>query len=180
MTPLRSIFGCTRIFLFVIRKQICLPVILLVKLAFTQVANGQVQRLPEFHFLRLSDGKPFTQRDLQPPKKTLFVFFDTECPHCMQAVSTWNDNHSAMDGLHTVLLTMDPPEAAIPFLRKFADKIISKKQVVTARDPDRQFISRFLPKKYPSMFLFSEKGILLRYTDDEKDIPSLIRLIPKK
>jgi thiol-disulfide isomerase/thioredoxin len=136
--------------------------------------------MPDFRFVRMSDGRPFTRNELNPGKKTLFVFFDTECPHCMQAVSAWNDNHTSLNGINTVLLTMDPPIAAIPFLKNFADKLIPNKNLVTAIDPNRQFIARFLPKKYPSMFLFSEKGDLLQYTDEEKDIPSLIRNIRKK
>lgn len=143
-------------------------------------ASGQVQNIPDFRFIRMSGAGPFSPKDLKPGKKTLFLFFDTECPHCMQALSAWNDNHAAMDGINAVLLTMDPPSAAIPFLRNFADRIIAKKHVVTAIDTDRQFIARFLPRKYPSMFLFSEKGALLQYTDEEKDIPSLIRWIRKK
>lgn len=143
-------------------------------------AAGQVQSIPEFRFIKMSGAGQVTSKDLKPGKKTLFLFFDTECPHCMQALSAWNQNHTAMDGINAVLLTMDPPAAALPFLRNFADRIIAKKHVVTAIDTDRQFIARFLPKKYPSMFLFSEKGVLLHYTDEEKDIPSLIRTIRKK
>lgn len=143
-------------------------------------ASGQVQNIPDFRFIRMSGAGTFSPKDLKPGKKTLFLFFDTECPHCMQALSAWNENHTAMDGINAVLLTMDPPSAAIPFLRNFADRIISKKHVVTAIDTDRQFIARFLPRKYPSMFLFSEKGDLLQYTDEEKDIPSIIRSIRKK
>jgi thiol-disulfide isomerase/thioredoxin len=154
--------------------------ILWIGLWLGNAASGQVQKIPDFRFIRLSGAGPFSPKDLKPGKKTLFLFFDTECPHCMQALSAWNENHTALDGINAVLLTMDPPTAAIPFLRNFADKLVAKKHVVTAIDTDRQFISRFLPKKYPSMFLFSEKGALLHYTDEEKDIPSLIRTIRKK
>lgn len=154
--------------------------ILFIMLWMGYTASGQVQQIPDFRFIRMSGTGPFTPKDLKPGKKTLFLFFDTECPHCMQALSAWNDNHTAMDGINPVLLTMDPPATAFPFLRNFADKIVAKKHVVTAIDTERQFIARFLPRKYPSMFLFSEKGALLQYTDEEKDIPSLIRLIRKK
>lgn len=143
-------------------------------------AAGQVKRMPDFRFKKMADGSPMTRNDLKTGKKTLFLFFDTECPHCMQALSAWNASHASLDSINTVLLTMDPPMAAIPFLNHFADKLLYKKHLLTGIDTDRQFIARFLPKKYPSMFLFSEKGDLLLYSDEEKDIPSLIRLIRKK
>lgn len=143
-------------------------------------ALAQVKKMPDFQFKRISDGAQLTRKALQPTLKTLFVFFDTECPHCMQALSAWNASHASVDSINTVLLTMDPPMAAIPFLNRFANKLLYKKHLLTGIDTDRQFIARFLPKKYPSMFLFSEKGDLLLYSDEEKDIPSLIRLIRKK
>lgn len=162
-----------------------LPIRIVCLLFLTGMLTGsnpmaQIRKMPDFQFKRMSDGAPLTRKALQPSLKTLFVFFDTECPHCMQALSTWNENHASLDGLNTVLLTMDPPMAAIPFLNRYADKILYKKRVLTGIDTDRQFIARFLPRKFPSMFLFSEKGDLLLYSDEEKDIPSLIRLIRKK
>jgi hypothetical protein len=147
---------------------------------FSQTAAGQAKQLPEFSFKRMTDGNDFTQKNLPKGRKSFFLFFDTECPHCRVAVSTWNDNTSILAGLNAVLVTMDKPSSAVPFLQKNAGKLMAMKNLTLVQDMNRQFIARFLPKKYPSMFLFSESGALIHYTDEEKDIPSIISLIKKK
>ena len=145
-----------------------------------QIAYGQAKQLPDFNFKRMSDGSDFTSKNLAKGKKSLFLFFDTECPHCKVAVSTWNNNTSALSGLNAVLVTMDKPSSAVPFLQKNAGRLMSMKNLSIVQDMNRQFIARFLPRKYPSMFLYSEGGILIHYTDEEKDIPYIISLIKKK
>jgi len=153
---------------------------LLALLIASTAAPGQSPRIPDFTFQNISDGSPFSRKDIPTGRKTLFVFFDTECPHCRQALITWNANIASLQGTNTLLLTMDPPMAAIPFLQNVAPKLVKAKDTRLLFDPNRQFIARFLPKKYPSMFLFSPTGELVQYTDEEKDIPSLIRNIRKK
>jgi len=167
-----------------LRMTYCLPTRLTLCLwllsLYPTIATAQTARIPEFRFQDMVDGTAFTRSDISSGRKTLFVFFDTECPHCRQALSAWNKNSAALQGTNTILLTMDPPMAAIPYLRNVAGNLIHAKNTRILVDINRQFIARFLPKKYPSMFLFSPTGELIQYTDEEKDIPSLIRNIRKK
>lgn len=145
-----------------------------------QIAYGQAKQLPDFNFKRMSDGSDFTQKQLAKGKKSFFLFFDTECPHCKVAVSTWNENTAVLGGLNAVIVTMDKPSAAVPFLQKYGAKLMGMKNLTLVQDMNRQFIARFLPKKYPAMFLYSESGSLMHYTDEEKDIPYIISLLRKK
>jgi hypothetical protein len=145
-----------------------------------QNAHGQSKHLPEFSFKRMTDGSDFTQKNLPKGRKSFFLFFDTECPHCKVAVSGWNENTTALSGLNAVVVTMDKPSSAVPFLQKNAGRLMSMKNLTIVQDMNRQFIARFLPRKYPSMFLYSESGSLIHYTDEEKDIPYIISLIKKK
>jgi len=46
-------------------------------------------------------------------------------------------------------------------------------------DVYNQFIGRFLPKKYPSMFLFGANRQLILYSDEESDIPTFINIFKK-
>jgi peroxiredoxin len=157
----------------------CLTILLLFQTT-PNTAIGQSARIPEFSFRKMSDGSDFTQKQLTKGKKSFFLFFDTECPHCKVAVSTWNENTAALSGLNAVIVTMDKASAAVPFLQKNGPKLLGLKNVSLVQDMSRQFIARFLPKKYPSMFLYSESGSLMHYTDEEKDIPYIISLIRKK
>ena len=157
----------------------CLTILLLFQTT-PNTAIGQSARIPEFSFGKMSDGSDFTHRQLTRGKKSFFLFFDTECPHCKVAVSTWNENTAVLSGLNAVIVTMDKPSAAVPFLQKNGAKLLGMKNLTVVQDMNRQFIARFLPKKYPAMFLYSESGSLMHYTDEEKDIPYIIGHLRKK
>jgi len=144
------------------------------------VSLSQVKKLPDFSFIRMDNGSPFTQKNITPGKKTFFIFFDTECPHCMQAISEYNENEKAMNSINMVMITRDPKEDVVPFLKNFGPKLIIKKNVSVLSDKKNQFIARFLPRKFPSMFLFNKNNDLMLYSDEEKDIPKFLTLIKAK
>ncbi|MEY2648685.1 MAG: hypothetical protein RL282_1398 [Bacteroidota bacterium] len=138
---------------------------------------SQVKTLPVFNFVRMDNDAPYTQKNILPGKKTFFIFFDTECPHCMQAISEYNDNEKAMNNINMVMITRDPKKDVVPFLKNFGPKLIVKQNVTVLSDKNNQFIARFLPRKFPSMFLFNKKNQLMLYSDEEKDIPRFLQMI---
>lgn len=144
------------------------------------ISFSQVKKLPEFSFLRMDNGSPYTQQNIIPGKKTFFIFFDTECPHCMQAISEYNENEKSMNNINMIMITRDPKKDVVPFLKNFGPKLIIKKNVTVLSDKNNQFIARFLPRKFPSMFLFNKNNGLMMYSDEEKDIPKFLTLIKAK
>jgi hypothetical protein len=78
------------------------------------------------------------------------------------------------------MITRDPKDDVVPFLKNFGPKLIIKKNVSVLSDKNNQFIARFLPRKFPSMFLFNKNNDLMLYSDEEKDIPKFLTLIKAK
>ena len=144
---------------------------------FLYPAAAQVKTLPEFSLQRVSDGTAYTRKNVPEGKKTFFLFFDTECPHCMRATSAYNAHAKELSATSVILVTMDPKEAVMAFLNKYGVNLYGKKNVTLLFDPNRQFIARFLPRKFPAMYLFNAKGDLLLYSDEEKDVPQFIQQI---
>ena len=138
-------------------------------------AKAQVKSIPEFSFKRMSDGKDFTRKDLPNGKKTFFLFFDTECPHCQRATGEYNTHARELTAATVVLVTMDTKEAVMAFLSKYGSNLSAKKNLTLVFDPNRQFIARFLPRKFPAMYLFDTQGALILYSDEEKDVPQFIQ-----
>ena len=152
---------------------------LLVLIAVTTQISGQIKQIPEFTFKKMDNGADFSRKHISAGKKSLFIFFDTECPHCMRAMSEFNDQTKRLSKANVLLVTRDRKELVMPFIRNFGADLYGKKYVTLLADSYNQFISRFLPKKFPSLFLFSEKGTLLLYSDEEKDIPAFLDKINK-
>ena len=143
----------------------------------TASAFSQVRSLPEFRFFRMDNGAEVTHRNVTPGKKTLFVFFDTECPHCRVAITEYNHHQSKLNDINVFLITRDQKNVVNAFLKEVGSKLIAKKNVTVLADNQNQFIGKFLPKKFPSMFLFGANRQLMIYTDEEKDIPVILEKI---
>ena len=144
---------------------------------FATSVFSQVRSLPEFRFFRMDNGAEVTQKNVVPGKKTLFVFFDTECPHCRVAITEYNQNQTKLNDINVFLITRDQKKEVSVFLNEVGGKLIAKKNVTVLSDYQNQFIGKFLPKKFPSMFLFGANRQLLIYTDEEKDIPIILEKI---
>lgn len=143
----------------------------------TASAFSQVRSLPEFRFFRMDNGAEVTHRNVTPGKKTLFVFFDTECPHCRVAITEYNHQQAKLNDINIFLITRDQKNVVNAFLKEVGSKLIAKKNVTVLADNQNQFIGKFLPKKFPSMFLFGANRQLMIYTDEEKDIPVILEKI---
>lgn len=143
----------------------------------TSSVFSQVRSLPEFRFFRMDNGAEVTHKNVTPGKKTLFVFFDTECPHCRVAITEYNHNQAKLNDINVFLITRDQKAVVNSFLNEVGTKLIAKKNVTVLSDNQNQFIGKFLPKKFPSMFLFGPNRQLLIYTDEEKDIPVILEKI---
>jgi peroxiredoxin len=146
-------------------------------LLITSSVFSQVRSLPEFRFFRMDNGAEVTHKNVTPGKKTLFVFFDTECPHCRVAITEYNHNQAKLNDINIFLITRDQKAVVNSFLNEVGTKLIAKKNVTVLSDYQNQFIGKFLPKKFPSMFLFGANRQLLIYTDEEKDIPVILEKI---
>jgi len=143
----------------------------------TSSVFSQVRSLPEFRFFRMDNGAEVTHKNVTAGKKTLFVFFDTECPHCRVAITEYNHNQAKLNDINVFLITRDQKSVVNAFLKEVGSKLIVKKNVTVLSDNQNQFIGKFLPKKFPSMFLFGTNRQLLIYTDEEKDIPVILEKI---
>ena len=153
--------------------------ILVALLLISGLASAQVRNIPNFTFVHMDNGANFTPSNLAAGKKTFFIFFDTECPHCFRSITEYNKNHLAMNNLNIVMVTRNMKDEAIDFLKKVGPVLYTKKNTVLVYDQYNQFIGKFLPKKYPSMFLFGPNRQLIFYSDEENDIPKLLELFKK-
>jgi peroxiredoxin len=125
----------------------------------------------------MDNGSEVTRKNVSPGKKTLFVFFDTECSHCRVAITEYNAQNKELNNLNVFLITRDLKSVVDPFLKQYGDKLIVKKNVTVLADAQNQFIGKFLPKKFPAMFLFGTNNQLIIYSDEEKEIPIFLQKI---
>ena len=155
--------------------------LLLILVGLTATANAQVPAatIPVFSFAK-QDKSLFTNKDLASGKKLFFVFFDSECDHCRHAITYLNSHQPELNPAAVYLLTLDAPEKTKEFLKKHGPNLLNKKNILILRDYQDQFINRFKPRKYPSLFLYSPQQKLILYDDDEKQLPVFLKNIKNK
>jgi hypothetical protein len=154
---------------------VCLVVVLLMHLD----AKCQSPVIPTFTFFKAQGGENFTEKNLKPGKECLFVFFDISCSHCQEAMKAFNKNAKKLSLTSMYLVTLDSKSSAQQFLSTYAADLWHRKNVMVLLDRYNEFINKFQPKKYPSIFLYSESKKLKLYSDEPTDVPKFLALIEK-
>lgn len=139
-------------------------------------AQTPAATIPDFTFFKFNKTA-FTNKDLAAGKKIFFVFFDTECDHCQHGIEYLNRHQKELDKVAVYLLTLDNPEKAGAFLSKYGNNLNAKKNITLLQDVKNEFIRKFGPKKYPSLFLYSPQKKLILYDDNEKNLYKFLEQI---
>jgi peroxiredoxin len=140
--------------------------LLLLFFAINIQAQPPAQTVPAFNFYRF-DKTTFTNKDLATEKMLFFFFFDPSCEHCQQAMSNLNKDFQQYVKAAVYLISVDDPKTIIAFMNKYAPSLKNKKNVTLLLDVKNEFLEKFKPIRYPSMFLYSSKNALLDYEDNE-------------
>ncbi len=136
-------------------------------------AQEPVRTIPSFKLFQLS-GTPFTNQNIPSGKLSIFSFFDITCSHCQETMKLLAKEHPNLSHVYLYLVTMDRKDAVLKFMKTFAPNLLNKKNVTVLQDLNQEFIGKFYPRKYPSVFLFDKNKKLLIYQDEESKIINLI------
>jgi hypothetical protein len=147
--------------------------------SYSLIAQNGAPSIPDFTLFR-QDKSSFTQKDLAKDKLLFFLFFDVTCIHCQQAVLAINKKYSQMVNTNIHLVTLDPPAEVNAFLKKYGNNLIDKKNVMLFFDLRSEFITRFKPRKYPSIFLYSSNRNLIIYDDNPENLPKFFKEIKSR
>jgi len=160
-------------------KHRVVAILLLLFIANNIVAQIPAGTIPEFTFYRFNQTA-FTNKDLPTGKIIFIVFFDPDCDHCQHAITTIGQQYKAFTKTAVYLISMFDQNKMNHFMDTYGKALKEQKNVVLLLDKLGQFINKFKPKKYPSMFLYSPEKKLLLYEDDPANIPKFIKAIAAK
>lgn len=139
-------------------------------------AQTPVETIPDFIIFK-QDKSAFTQKDLSVDKLLFFVFFDVTCEHCRHAIQQINKEFPSLKNVNLHLITLDSPEQADTFLKKNGKNLLGKNNVMLFFDLKNEFIVKFKPRKYPSIFLFTPQRKLILYDDNPEKLPQFFEKI---
>ena len=150
--------------------------LLLMCLAGAVSAQVPAKAVPVFRFFRF-DKTLYTDKDLPQGRLLFFLFFDVNCEHCQRTVKYLGEHYKPSDRASLIMVSMDSPEKINQFMAIYGQQLKVQKNLTILLDREYQFITKFQPKKYPAMFLYSSKRQLLEYNDNEERVPAFINTI---
>lgn len=140
------------------------------------LAQKPAEAIPDFKFFKLNNTS-FTNKEMQRNTFSFFVFFDPGCDHCKQAIQALNQQYKKCKRAAIYLIVaIEDVSNMVPFLNEYGPNLLNKSNVVLLKDTQNEFIKKFKPRKYPSIFLYSKQQKLLLYSDDENSINTMIKL----
>jgi hypothetical protein len=157
-----------------------LALFLLIGYSLSAQIPGQppAQTIPGFQFFRLNNT-PFTDKDLPRGKMIFLLFFDSDCDHCQNAVKSIGNQYQSFKKTSMFLISIDDLKKINHFMETYGSKLKGQKNVTILQDKLQQFILKFNPRKYPSMFLYSSERKLIDYEDNPESVFRLVNAINK-
>jgi hypothetical protein len=75
------------------------------------------------------------------------------------------------------LISLDSIKAINNFLHKYGPNVVGQKNVTVLLDNKTEFIPKFKPRKYPSLFLYDANKKLLDYEDNPESMFRFSKLL---
>jgi len=162
------------------KRPFIICILLFISFKVSAQISGQppAQVIPHFQFFNL-DNTPFTDNDLPKGKIIFFMFVDPDCDHCQHAIQFIGEQYEAFEKTSFFLISMFGNDKINHFVDTYGSKLKGRKNVTILQDKLEQFILKFNPVRYPSMFLYSPERKLLDYEDNPETVFRLVNTINK-
>jgi len=139
-------------------------------------AQSPAREIPDFTFFTV-DGNPFFSKQIPKDRASLFSFFDVTCTHCKTTMKTLGDRYADLRNVSVYLVTLDGRKEALDFVKKYGPQLINKKNVTILNDLNKEFLPKFQPQQYPSVYVYNRYRRLELYEKDERKIPYIFEKI---
>ena len=129
--------------------------------------------IPDCAFYKL-DGSRFSTRQIPEGRPSFFSFFDVTCSHCRIAIGYLSHHSQELSGISVFLVSLDGRDQVMRFMKVHGPELLKRTNVTILQDLNKEFIPRFQPLKYPSVFLYDKFKRLVVYEKDEKRMSKLL------
>lgn len=125
--------------------------------------------IPEFTFYRLDDT-PFTRDDLTRTSNIVFVFFSTTCHHCQNETRAMGEHFDAFSQSTLYFISKEDKGDIRKFMEVYGKTIKDQPNVHVLRDPRSEFVLKFNPTQYPSVYIYTPTRQLVKHFSGETPI----------
>ena len=133
-----------------------LALLFLISFSVSAQIPGQppAQTIPEFKFFRFNNAS-FTNKDLPQGKMVFFFFLIQIATIVRMPLKISGNEYQSFKKTSIFLISIDDQNKINHFMETYGSKLKGQKNVTILQDKLQQFISKFNPRRYPSMLLYS-------------------------
>lgn len=129
--------------------------------------------IPEFTFYKLDDT-PFTRDQLTKTSNIVFVFFSTTCDHCQRETVAMGENYQHFSQSTLYFVSKDSKSDISKYMDTYGKELKGKANVNVLYDPQSEFVLKFHPRQYPSIYIYTPTRQLRKHFNGETPIEEVI------
>lgn len=144
----------------------------------TAATNSRApKQVPEFTFYTLKGNQAVSRTSLALTGNIVFVFFDPGCSHCRVDIKAMGDNFEKIKGANFYLVSQQDPALVTDFMNTYGKGLQNRDNVTVLLDRNFEFLAKFNPVQYPSVYVYGQDRALKTYFDGEQPIDFIIKSI---
>lgn len=147
--------------------------------AQTSSSNEAPQSMPEFTFYTLNGNQPVSRTSLAIQGNVVFVFFDTGCSVCREDIQLMGENYEKINNANIYLISQQDAPYVTDFMNTYGKGLLNRKNVTVLLDRNYEFLGKFNPVQYPSVYVYGQDRKLKTSFDGKKDLAYIVEAINK-
>ncbi|MDM1293243.1 redoxin domain-containing protein [Sphingobacterium sp. N143] len=146
-----------------------------------QVLAQAPKTMPSFTFDEVYQVGKFSSDKLPKTGFIVLDFYDPGCGHCQKMGAGIARNLTELKQVNFYFISMNDKPYVDGFINMYAKSLKNASNVKFLFDPGTQFIEKFRPGNYPSLYIYDAKTkVLIQHLDGEDDINKLLSIVAAK
>jgi len=135
----------------------------------------QIKEIPDFVFLDINSNKKFNKQQLNKEKPVLFVYFNSECEHCVYEIQQISYSIEHFNHAQIVIISIEEPEIIKAFVQKY--DLLNHRNVIVLYDKILNFEKIFGNCPFPTTFIYDKNWELVKQFKGEVKVEALLKYL---
>jgi len=145
---------------------------------FQPVFGQAPKTLPFFTFDEVYQASKFNSDKLPKSGYIVLNFYDPGCGHCQKMGAGIAQNLAKLKNISFYFISMNDKAYVDGFINMHAKALKNVPNVKFLFDAGTQFIEKFKPGNYPSLYIYDAKTkMLVQHLDGEDDVQKLLKAL---
>ncbi|WP_293957629.1 MULTISPECIES: peroxiredoxin family protein [unclassified Sphingobacterium] len=137
--------------------------------------------LPPFTFDEVYQTGKFDSDKLPKSGYIVLNFYDPGCGHCQKMGAGVAQNLTKLKNTSFYFISMNDKQYVDGFINMHAKALKNASNVKFLFDSGTQFIEKFKPTNYPSLYIYDARTkLLMQHLDGEEDVNKLLKVLGVK